>query len=106
MEKDFLQKFLEEQLKNPEFKKVWEEGKEEFQQLKKQVEKKIEEQRPTVEQVAWVFQKLNEHLQEGGTFRYLIYDRMGFDEGDYWLLYSAGGMNISNAIFDSLIPDK
>ena len=36
--------------------------------------------RPTPEQVAWVFHHLNEHYEEGGSFRCLIYDRMGFDQ--------------------------
>jgi hypothetical protein len=33
--------------------------------------------RPTPEQVAWVFHHLNEHYGEGGSFRQLIYERMG-----------------------------
>ena len=36
--------------------------------------------RPTPEQVAWVFHHLNEHYGEGGSFRRLIYERMGFDQ--------------------------
>jgi hypothetical protein len=57
-------------------------------------------EKPTVEQVAWVFEKICEHMREGGTFRYLIYDRMGFEEKDYLPLYRSGGMGISNMIFD------
>ena len=47
---------------------------------------------------AWVFRALNEHMRQGGTFRYLIYDRLGFNSREYVTLYSAGGMNLSNAL--------
>lgn len=57
-------------------------------------------EKPTVEQVAWVFTKLCDHLQNGGTFRVLIYRRMGFDESAYQPLFEAGGMTISNAFFE------
>jgi len=46
--------------------------------------------------VAWVFKAIVDHAIEGGTFRYLIYDRLGFDVDAYVPLYSAGGMTISN----------
>lgn len=49
---------------------------------------------------AWVFSKVNDHMKEGGSFRYLIYHRMGFDGDAYVPLYCAGGMNISNACND------
>lgn len=45
---------------------------------------------------AWVFQHIVEHAKEGGSFRYLIYDRLGFDIDSYIVLYEAGGMDISN----------
>ena len=45
---------------------------------------------------AWVFKKIVEHGKEPGSFRYLIYDRMGFDMDAYVPLYLAGGMVISN----------
>lgn len=48
--------------------------------------------------VAWVFERLIEHAQEGGTFRYLIYNQMGFGPEAYLPLYLAGGMTISNAL--------
>jgi hypothetical protein len=38
-----------------------------------------------------------EHCVEGGSFRHLIYDRMGLDESAYVPLYSVGGMEFSNA---------
>lgn len=56
--------------------------------------------KPTIEQTAWVFEKLCDHLMEGGTFRYLIYDRMGYEPKAYQPLYEAGGMALSNAFCD------
>jgi hypothetical protein len=53
--------------------------------------------KPTVEQVAWVFNKICENAGKG-TFRYLIYDVMGFESKDYEILYRAGGMSINNAM--------
>lgn len=43
-----------------------------------------------------VFKAICQHAKRRGTFRYLIYDRLGFDTDAYAVLYSAGGMNISN----------
>lgn len=43
-----------------------------------------------------IFRVLVEHAQDGGTFRYLIYDRLGFDLDAYVPLLAAGGMEISN----------
>lgn len=45
---------------------------------------------------SWVFEAIVKHAQEGGTFRYLIYDRLGFNADAYVPLYLAGGMTISN----------
>lgn len=59
--------------------------------------RKLGIERPTVEQVAWVFRKIMENANKG-TFRYLIYDLMGFDESAYEPLYLAGGMVITNAL--------
>ena len=56
--------------------------------------------KPTAKQVAWVFRKICDHISSPGSFRKLIYDRMGFKEKDYVELMSAGGMLISNLIFD------
>lgn len=58
----------------------------------------IDVEKPTADQVAWVFSKLREHAIGGGTFRYLIYDRMGYEPSDYAKLYEAGGMMLSNMI--------
>lgn len=45
---------------------------------------------------AWVFEAIVAHAKHGGTFRYLIYERLGFDLDAYYPLYCAGGMTISN----------
>lgn len=52
----------------------------------------------TVEGVAWLVKKLKEHAKEGGTYRYLIYTRLGFpDESDaYCRLLEAGLMELHN----------
>lgn len=60
---------------------------------------------PTVEQVAWVFEHLREHLELGGSFRKLIYDRMGFGPEAYLRLYYAGGMIISNKLNEADEPE-
>lgn len=46
--------------------------------------------------VAWAMQHIVEHARDGGTFRYLIYERLGFGPEAYVPLYQAGGMEISN----------
>jgi hypothetical protein len=46
--------------------------------------------------IAWAFRHICDHAEHGGTFRYLIYDRMGFGPDAYVPLYDAGGMDISN----------
>jgi hypothetical protein len=45
---------------------------------------------------AWVFRNIMDHAMEGGSYRYLIYGRLGFDTDAYVPLYDAGGMEISN----------
>lgn len=45
---------------------------------------------------AYVMKAICEHAEEGGSFRHLIYDRLGFDLDGYGPLYEAGGMIISN----------
>ncbi len=52
---------------------------------------------------AWVFAHICAHAREGGTYRYLIYDRLGFGSDAYVPLYDAGGMEISNE-FDLTEP--
>lgn len=48
--------------------------------------------------VAETFKAIISHAQEGGSFRYLIYERLGFsvESGAYATLWSAGGGTISN----------
>jgi len=67
-----------------------------------------DEAKPTVAQVAFVFAALREHAQHGGTYRYLIYERLGFDESAYGLLCLAGGMFLSNMLYsdNTTIRDK
>lgn len=45
---------------------------------------------------AWVIKNLVDHAKDGGSFRYLIYTRLGFNNDAYVPLYMAGGMTISN----------
>ena len=45
---------------------------------------------------AWVFRNIVEHAKEGGSYRYLIYDRLDFGPDAYVPLFEAGGMEISN----------
>ncbi len=49
---------------------------------------------------AYVFRQLTEHMKEGGSYRYLIYDRLGFGPEAYTALYVNGGMDLSNAFCD------
>ncbi len=52
---------------------------------------------PTVQQVAWVFEKI---CANTGSYRELIYDHMGFDQSAYTPLYFAGGIAINNAMMN------
>ena len=45
---------------------------------------------------AWVFRNIVDHAMQGGSYRYLIYERLGFGTEAYVPLYDAGGMEISN----------
>jgi hypothetical protein len=45
---------------------------------------------------AWVMRAIVDHARDGGSFRFLIYDRLGFGPDAYLPLYYAGGMTISN----------
>jgi hypothetical protein len=44
----------------------------------------------------WVVHNLVEHARWGGTFRYLIYQRLGFGPEAYVPMLDAGAMEISN----------
>ena len=52
----------------------------------------------------WVMKHIVDHAREGGSFRYLIYDRLGFGPEAYSLLCS-DGMTISNE-FDLNLKDS
>jgi hypothetical protein len=56
----------------------------------------------TLEGVAWVVKKLHDHMHGMGTYRYLIYTRMGFPhESDaYCSLLEAGLMELHNHLAD------
>lgn len=56
--------------------------------------------RPPVCVTAWVFRHVADHVISGGSFRYLIYDRMGYGPRAYQPLYLAGGMEITNALHE------
>jgi hypothetical protein len=45
---------------------------------------------------AWVCKHILDHAREGGSYRYLIYDRLGFDMDAYGVLQEAGALEISN----------
>jgi hypothetical protein len=53
--------------------------------------------KPTIEQAAWVVSHLTDSMVDGGTFRYLIYDRMGYGPEAYMPMLEAGAMAINNA---------
>jgi hypothetical protein len=57
--------------------------------------------KPTIEQVSWVFAHLRDGIKETGSYRYMIYHRLGFDQSAYCPLYLAGGMDITNAFIDA-----
>jgi len=52
----------------------------------------------------WVFKHLVEHAKEGGSYRYLIYDRLGFGPDAYAPLCS-DGITISNE-FDLTLKNE
>lgn len=45
---------------------------------------------------AWVMKNILDHAHDGGTYRHLIYIRLGFNTDAYAPLLVAGGMEISN----------
>ena len=52
---------------------------------------------------AFIFKKISEHGRESGSFRFLIYTRLGFDTDAYSVLLESGGLDISNNL---VIPPK
>ena len=54
-------------------------------------------EKPTIEQTAWIFEKICEALDNGSSFLHLVNDIMKY-EGACRELYEAGGMYITNSI--------
>lgn len=54
---------------------------------------------------AWAISKVDDHGVGGGSFRFLIYERMGFGPEAYVPMYEAGGMNITNELDYELRPN-
>jgi len=54
--------------------------------------------------VKWAMKHIVEHAREGGSYRYLIYDRLGFGPEAYVPLCS-DGMTISNEFDLNTVPD-
>lgn len=52
----------------------------------------------------WVMKHIVDHARDGGTYRYLIYDRLGFDADAYGVLLD-DGMTISNE-FDLTLKEE
>lgn len=48
--------------------------------------------------VCWFIRHLLQHATEGGTYRYMIYDRLNFGEDCYMPLQNAGLLDICNAL--------
>jgi hypothetical protein len=62
--------------------------------VKETVEKVDDDTRLAV--AAWVFDKVVEHATKGGSYRTLIYERLGFGPEAYGVLQLHGGLEISN----------
>jgi len=54
------------------------------------------QQKPTIEQTAWVVAHVLDHMKKGGSYRHLIYDRFGHGPESYVTIFFAGGLNLSN----------
>src|SRR5262245_61081002 len=48
--------------------------------------------------VHWVFEQLLKHARSGGSYRYLIFNRLGFGRDAYLPLDLAGGVTLSNIL--------
>ncbi len=46
--------------------------------------------------VVWAYEALQKNIAEGGTFRFLVYNRLGFEGSAYAPLYEAGGMALND----------
>ena len=65
-----------------------------LENLDKEIEKIDYETRLKV--AAFVIKNILEHAKEGGSYRYLIYERLGFEADAYGVLQEAGALEISN----------
>lgn len=90
-EKDHM-KDIEKMQKD--FRKAW---KEEDERLNKLVEECPYEMKLAI--TRWVMKHIADHVKQPGSYRYLIYDRMGFGPDAYRPLLD-DGMFISNEISD------
>jgi len=54
---------------------------------------------------AWVMKHIVDHARDGGSYRYLIYERLGFGMDAYGVLQENGGLTISNE-FDLDMKDN
>jgi len=63
-------------------------------------------EKPTPEQAAWVISQVADMINEGGTFRYLVYNKLGYDTSEYGRFMSAGGMTVTNFICEAGLAIK
>ena len=47
---------------------------------------------------AWTFDALRASWAQGGTYRYLVYEALGFGPASYALLMDAGALELHNAL--------
>lgn len=80
--------------------------KEAFDEADKELEKMADECDPTLKLAVtkWVMKHIVEHATEGGSYRYLIYERLGFGPEAYAPLCS-DGLTISNEFDLNIMED-
>ncbi len=73
----------------------------------KQGDQEIQVEKPTLAQTGWVLQKIAEAITERPSFRQFIYGMLDYprpeepgSEGTYVILYLAGGMEVTNTLFN------
>lgn len=60
---------------------------------------KIWEEMPYEQRLAaadFIFRQISDHAAQGGSYRYLIYERLGFEMDAYAILQCAGALDVSN----------
>lgn len=77
-----------------------------FEEANKELDDMVEWCDPTMKLAVtrWVMKHIVEHAKEGGSYRYLIYDRLGFDPEAYAPLCS-DGLTISNEFDLNIMED-